>query len=187
MTKTAKHLTFLAAFSALALGACSKSDDAASSDKGAATSGKAAAAKAATPMAATIASMAVTIDVPEDSLVDDNTATAHFPSGTLYANPTIFLMGANDMFWKKDMASQKTEIEKSPGNTFKAFTKEEAIEGGFHLEFDLASMMDPKETLYGFHVRTTIAGKEIDCSSNTSSPEERERGVAMCKTLRAAE
>lgn len=187
MTRTATCLASLAAFSVLALGACSKSDDAGDSQSAPNSAAKTVNAPTAKIEAVSIASMAVTLDVPAESLINDNTPTAGFPSGTIYASPTIFVVGANDMFWKKDLASQKAEIEKDPGNTFKKFTKEETLDGGFHLEYELASMIDPNETLYGFHVRATIAGKEIDCSSNTQSPDEMARGVAMCKTLRASE
>lgn len=185
MTKTATVLLSLA-LPALLASACSKSDSDKAQDDKAVTAGKSAPAKADKLEAVSIASMGVSLDVPAESMVDDNTATAGFASGTIYANPTIFLVGKNDMFWKGDLSAQKAEIEKDPGNTFKKFTKEETAEGGFHLEFELASMLDPNETLYGFHVRTTIDGKEIDCSSNTRSPDEMARGVAMCKTLRAA-
>ncbi len=186
MTKTSR-LTLLAALTTLTLGACSKSDD--SSDKGDSpktSAAKPSESKQARKEAVTVASMGLALDVPSGSEVTDNTANAGFPSGTLYADPTIFLIGANDMFWKADIAAQKAEIEKDPGNTFKKFTKEEATEGGFHLEYELASMLDPKETLYGFHIRATVDGKKVDCSSNTSSPAEMARGVAMCKSLRAS-
>lgn len=187
MTKTATHLAFLTAFTALTLGACAKDDKAEPSDPASASAGKTVNAEPAKLGPVSLASMSLTLDVPAESVVSDNTATAGFPSGTLYANPTIFVIGANEMFWKKDLASQKAEIEKDPGNTFKKFTKEEVVEGGFHLEYELASMLDPKETLYGFHVRATIAGKEVDCSSNTKGPAEMARGVTMCKSLRASE
>jgi hypothetical protein len=186
MTKTATHLALLTAFTALTLGACGKDDKAGTSDTPSSSAAKTVNAEPAKLAAVSIASMALTLDVPAESLVSDNTATAGFPSGTLYADPTIFVIGANEMFWKNDLAAQKAEIEKDPGNTFKKFTKEEAVEGGFHLEYELASMLDPKETLYGFHVRATIGGKEVDCSSNTQSPPEMARGVKMCKSLRAS-
>ncbi len=184
MTKTATHLALLTAFTTLALSACSKDDKAEGADTGSSTA-KIVSAEPAKLAAVSLESMALTLDVPAESLVNDNTASAGFPSGTIYADPTIFVVGANEMFWKRDLASQKAEIEKDPGNTFKKFTKEETLEGGFHLEYELASMLDPKETLYGFHIRTTIAGKEVDCSSNTQSPAEMARGVKMCKSLRA--
>jgi hypothetical protein len=185
MTKTRAHLAFLVAITTLALGACSKDEKTDRGEKGASTA-KTVNAAQRTLEAVSIASMGLTLDVPAESLIDDNTATAGFPSGTLYADPTIFVVGANEMYWKGDLAAQKGEIERDPGNTFKKFTKEETADGGFHLEYELASMLDPTDTLYGFHRRATIAGKEVDCSSNTRSADERSRGVAMCKSLRAS-
>jgi len=187
MTKTrAHHLAVLAAITTLALGACSKDEKTDSAEKSPTMAAKTVKAATARIEAVSIASMGLTLDVPAESLLDDNTETAGFPSAMLYTDPTtLFLVGANEMYWKGDLASQKGEIEKDPGNTFKKFTKEETADGGFHLEYELASMLDPAVTLYGFHVRATIGGKQVDCISNTHSADERSRGVAMCKSLRA--
>ncbi len=184
MNKITGTITVAVAGIALTLGACSKSEDsAATAGKGADKASPVTKEKVAAQSPVSIASLALQIDVDEDSIVSDNTKTAHFPSATIYSSPTLFIIGANEMFWEKDLAAQKAEIEKSPGNKFKKFTKEESADGGFHLEFELLSMMD--ETLYGFHLRSTVNGKEFDCSSNADTPEGMAKGVAMCKTLRA--
>lgn len=182
------HALVLLTSATLALGACGKSEDkdSASSDNKAASASKGADKPAPKALkAAPIASMKVQIDVPEDADVNDNTETAHFPSATIYASPTIFITGANEMIWDAELSKVKTDLEKQPGNTFKKYLKEEAAEGGFHLEYELSSMMDPKKTLYGFHIRTTIGETQYDCSSNTQSTEEMAKGVSMCKSLRA--
>jgi len=180
-----KLTTIFALTLSLALFACSKSDD---KDKGKTKAGKTASGKTATSSAklkaAKIASMSVAIDVPEGTKVSDDSKRAHFPSATIFASPTIFVTGKNDMFWKKDLAAQKADIQKSPGNKFKKFTKETPAKDGFHLEYELTSMTG--KPLYSFRIRRTIGGKQYDCHTNTSSPEERAKGIKMCMSLRAA-
>ena len=176
-------LTVFAVSLSLALFACSKKDDESKSGKKG-KAGKTVTKKPAKLKAAKIASMGLALDVPEGTNITDNTKTAHFPSATVYASPTFFVTGKNDMFWKKDVAAQKADIKKSPGNKFKKFTKEKAAGDGFHLEYELISMM--KKPLYSFHIRRTIGGKLVDCSTNASSPEERAKGIKMCMSLRPA-
>lgn len=184
-------LTITVVSLSLALFACSKKEE--DKGKGKTKSGKTKSGTTKTGetkseakmTAKTIASMKLTIDVPADANVDDNTKRAHFPSATIYASPTIFVTGQNEMFWKKDLAAQKKDIEKSPGNKFKKFTKETpGKDGGFHLEYELISMDD--KPLYSFHIRRKIGDKLVDCHTNTSSEAARKKGIKMCMTLRPA-
>lgn len=179
----------LIAMSTLLFGACSKTEEAivVTAERAKPRVAKAVAKTPAAQKTINIASLSLSLTVPGGSRLSDTTATAGYPSSTIYTTPTIFLVGANEMFWRTDMAAQKAEIEKDPGNTFKTFTKDEVSEGGFHLEYELASMVNSKATLYGFHLRATIAGKQIDCQSNTSSPSEQSLGVAICRSLRSTE
>lgn len=129
-----------------------------------------------------IASLGLEVEVPSDANVDDNTANAGFPSATIWASPTIFLMGG-DMI-PSDFDKAKADIQKDP-NPFKSFTKEDKTEGGWHLEYELESMMD-KAVLYGVSIRQTIDGKVYDCGTNSSSKEEREKTIKICKSVRKA-
>lgn len=183
-------LTIAAVSLLLAISACSKKDENKDKNKAGKTkSGESAKTDNKMPVvkttAKTIPSLKLTIDVPADANVSDDTKRAHFPSATIYASPTIFVTAKNDMFWKKDLAAQKKEIEKNPGNKFKKFTKETpGKDGGFHLEYELTSMTG--KPLYSFHIRRKIGGTLVDCHTNTSSEAERQKGIKMCMTLRPA-
>jgi len=184
--KTVLPLLLLAASTA----ACKKTDDAKANP---ATKGIEAPAKpAAAPAWKKVASMGIEVQVPADADVQDNTATAGFPSSTIYftdGTPTTFIMGAKDLndslTLSKDLDSTKVRIQKEM-NGFKAFTKEEKTGDGFVLRYSGASMTDPKEALYGVTIRSSVAGLTLDCETNASSEAEIAKTVAVCKTIRAA-
>jgi hypothetical protein len=131
-----------------------------------------------------IGAFGIEAQVPADAEVEDNTKSAGFPMATLWASPTVFVTGQNDLFWPADVEAAKREIEKEP-NPFKEFTKEQVTDTGFHLEYTLESMMD-KAPLYGFRVRSTIGGKLFDCHTNSQSEQERAAAMAICASLRPA-
>jgi len=79
--------------------------------------------------------------------------------------------------YPSDFAAAKKSIE-GDANKFKAFSKQEEIEGGWHLEFELTSMMD-QSPLFGVEVRKTIDGKQY------SAPEI--SAQVLLKLKRAAE
>ena len=131
--------------------------------------------------------LGVEVEAPSDATVDDNTANAGFPTATIWASPTTFVHGAGDMSpLKPDLDGAKAEIQKDP-NPFKQFTKEEKSDTGWHLEYELSSMIDKAETLYGVSIRTTIDGKPFECGSNARSTAERDNVVRLCKSLRKAQ
>lgn len=192
----AMNHTIAALLTAVALAttvaACKKDDKqgegaAKTSDKADKAAGKDKKAEPAAPKLAftKLGGLGVEAELPEGTQVDDNTAGAGFPSATIWASPTTFVHGAGDLSpIKADLAAAKAEIEKDP-NPFQKYTKEQTTEGGWHLEYELQSMMD-KETLYGVTVRTTIDGKPYDCSSNTRSAAERDAVAKICGSLRKA-
>ena len=61
----------------------------------------------------------------------------------------------------------------------------EEIEGGWHLEFELTSMMD-QSPLYGVEIRKTIEGKQYSCSRNDRDVANRDAVAKACLTLRKA-
>jgi hypothetical protein len=139
-----------------------------------------------------VPSMGIEVSVPADADVQDNTASAGFPSSTIYftdGTPTTFIMGAKDlndaMALSKDLESTKARIQKEMTG-FKAFSKEEKTADGFVLLYSGASMTDPKESLYGVTIRSSAAGLTLDCQTNASSEAEIAKTVAVCKTIRAA-
>lgn len=132
-----------------------------------------------------VGGLGLEIEVPADVTIDDNTSGAGFPMATVWTWPTLFVQGPGDLSpVKPDLDGAKAEIQKDP-NPFKTFTKEEKTDTGWHLEFELESMLD-KKPVYGVQIRTTIDGQPYDCGSNTSSPAERDAVIAFCRTLRRA-
>lgn len=170
--------------SALSLAACGGDKD----DKKGSSSGSSGGADKAAPAKMEwkkVGEMGIEVQVPAGTDIDDKTKSAGFPTATLWASPTTFIHAKNDMFWPKDVAKAKADIQKDP-NPFQEFTKEDVSADGYHLEFTLKSMMDEKKLVYGVALRSTIGGKQYDCGSNTSSEAERAKVLTMCKSLRPA-
>ncbi len=187
-----KTLTVLCAVLALSMGCDKKSETSGDNKTGntKANGGKAgdkakpAPAKAAAMEWMPVGALGLSVEAPAGTKIDDKTQGAGFPTATIWASPTTFVTGQNDMFWKKDIAGAKAEIEKDP-NKFQAFTKEEATADGFHLEFTLESMMD-KKPIYGVKLRRKIGEKMFDCGSNTQSEELRAKVLKLCQSLKPA-
>ncbi len=132
-----------------------------------------------------LGALGVEAELPADATVDDNTANAGFPAATIWATPTTFVTGGGEMSpMKADLDGAKAEIQKDP-NPFKAFTKEDKTDAGWHLEYELESMGD-KAKIYGVSIRATIDGKPFDCGSNTRDAAERDNVIRICKSLRKA-
>jgi hypothetical protein len=130
-----------------------------------------------------LGSIGLEAEVPDDANIEDNTATAHFASVSIYASPTTFVMGAgDDSLEPQTFDAAKKEIQHD-ANTFKKFTKEEQTADGWRLEYELESMID-KTPVYGYSVRLKVAGKPFTCGSNTNSTAERDRVVKLCTSLR---
>lgn len=126
-------------------------------------------------------------EVPADANVDDNTASAGFPSATIWASPTTFLMGqiaADDYgMIKQSYEATKEQVQKEAG-TFKAFTKDEKTADGWHLEWTAESMGDQ---VTGILIRRVIDGKAWDCSTNSSQGAADLAKVAkICMSVRKA-
>lgn len=167
------------AMAVLSLGAC-KGDESSSSNS-------APKVKESAPAKMTykkVGTLGVEIEVAEDTNIDDKTKTAMFPTATVWGASSFFITKENEMMWNSSVEKIKKEIE-GEINPFKKFTKEEAVEGGIHLEYQLESMVDQKP-IYGFTIRRTIGGAKYDCSSNLSSEALRANIVKRCLSLRAA-
>ena len=180
-----KTLTLIAALSlTLVTTACGKKTDgdkAKATEGGGKTGGGGGAAPAKLEYKK-IASLGLEVEVPADANIDDNTATAGFPSATLWAPSALFLMGGEMIPSTYDAA--KAQAQKETDN-FKAFSKDEKSDAGWHLEFEGVSNID-KSVIYGFSIRASYDGKAFDCSTNANSKEEREAAIKICKSVRKA-
>jgi hypothetical protein len=120
------------------------------------------------------------IEVPADAEVMD--ASADAPNATVSSGDWSINVSTVTEAYASDFAAAKAEIEKDP-NKFKAFTKEEKTEGGWHFEYELASMMD-QSPLYGVQIRKTIDGKGYECGRNDRNVANRDAIAKMCQTLK---
>ena len=139
------------------------------------------------PKAAAMAPMklpplALQMDLPSDASVMD--ATVDAPGVMVSTNTFAINLSTVTEAYPSDFAAAKKGIEGDP-NKFKAFTKQEEIEGGWHLEFELTSMMD-QSPLYGVEIRKTIEGKQYSCSRNDRDVANRDAVAKACLTLRKA-
>lgn len=191
MTKTNMTRNFLVlalAAGGLALGACggeAKKGDAKVDAKVAeapAADKKIEAPKPAAMAPMKLAPLALTMDVPADATIMD--ASADAPGAMVSTNTWAVNVSTVTEAYPSDFAAAKKSIEGDP-NKFKAFTKQEEIEGGWHLEFELTSMMD-QSPLYGVEVRKTIDGKQYSCSRNDRDVANRDAIAKACLTLKKA-
>ena len=189
-TSTLAFIT-LASLSLVATGCGKKKDGAAESGKPA--EGGKAAAPAAAPAKLEYKKIGATgleAEVPADANVDDNSASAGFPSATIWATPTTFLTGAfSKDDWgmiKATFEESKAAVEKDAAMTgkMKGFTKEEKSADGWQLEWEATSMTD--SPVYGIQIRLNVDGKAWDCGTNAGSPAERETAIKICKSVRKA-
>ena len=122
------------------------------------------------------------MDLPSDAKVMDGSQDA--PNATVSTSTGSINVSTVTEAYPKDFAAAKKSIEGDP-NKFKAFTKQEEIEGGWHLEFELASMSD-QAPLYGVQIRKTIDGKQYNCARNDRDVANRDAIAKTCLTLRKA-
>ncbi len=180
-----KSILFTCSLSIAAV-ACKASDKSEAPVAKAADPATAAAAPAPAKLAwKKLGDLGLEASVPEDSNIEDKSATAHFPSVTVWANPTTFVNGAGeDSLSAQTFDKAKEEIQKDP-NPFKQFTKAETTADGWRLEYELESMVD-KKPVYGFKVRFKIDGKPYECGSNGDSTAERDAIIKLCTSIRKA-
>ncbi len=176
----------------LSLG-CDKKDAKAGDDKSAKAGDKADSkdakagdkkeAKAAAPALAfkKLDKFGLEIEVPSDVEVMDGAGE----SVSIFNNDVNINLGVAGDAHPSDFAAAKKSIEMDP-NKLKSFTKEVEIEGGWHLEFELSSMMDPTKTLYGVNVRKTFGDKQYTCTRNTDTAKARDAIAKACLSLKAA-
>jgi hypothetical protein len=161
------------------------SEPAKTQDKaGTSSTGKAPAAKSAAP--ATLAfknldKLGAKIEVPSDVQTMDASGDApgvsiFTPSGDLSIDVNVTTEA-----YASSIDAAKKEIEKDP-NKFKKFTVENKTADGWHLEFELESMMD-KTPLYGVQVRKKIGDKSLQCSRNVKTEAERAKISKACASL----
>ncbi len=182
---------------ALSLAACKKKEDkpgatggdTASATQGSTAAGGDTAAPPPAPAASTfkkLGGLALEAEVPADAEITDNTAGAGFPSVTIYATPTTFVMGGGDMSsLKATIEETKEELGKDP-NKLKAITKEEKTADGWIIELTRESMVEPGKELVGVAIRRTIDGVAWDCGTNAQSADEAAKAAKICQSLRAA-
>lgn len=145
--------------------------------------GKAAPAPAALAFK-TLDKLGAKIEVPADAEVMDTSADApgvsiFTPKGDL----SIDVVVTTDVYASTIEAAQ-SEIKKDP-NAFKKFTVEKKTDDGWHLEFELESMID-KTPLYGVQIRKKIGDKSIQCSRNVKTDAERANVAKACASLTKA-
>lgn len=185
-----RPLAALLLLAGLAAACKSESNDANSTSGKPAASGKpaqgstAASGKAPAPAALawkTLDKLGAKIEVPADVEVMDASADAPgvsivTPKGDL----SIDVVVTTDVYASTLEAAQ-AEIKKDP-NAFKKFTVEKKTDDGWHLEFELESMID-KTPLYGVQVRKKIGDKSIQCSRNVKTEDERAKVAKACGSL----
>jgi hypothetical protein len=126
--------------------------------------------------------LGIEAEVPSDARVEDNTASAGFPSVTIYASPSTFVSGAGDMSdLKPTLEETKAQLAKDP-NKLKSWTKSETILGGWILEGTRESLTG--NTLYAVSVRRSLRDKPYDCGANAQSEAERDAVKKICRSLR---
>ena len=179
------------------LAACNKDDGNGGGSTGGAAKLAEPAAKSGAPAAPLtwkkVASMGIEVEVTSNSEVEDNTASARFPSSTVYpmdGTPTTFIFGAKDpadsVMISKDLDATKERIKKELSG-FKAFTKEDkTAKNAFELRYTGTDMMETDKPLYGVTIRSKVAGLVLDCSTKARTEAEIEKTVKLCKSIRAA-
>jgi len=187
MSLSRNFLVLAAVVGSLSLGACggdAKQGDAKVAEKGDPKADKKV-EEAPKPAAAAfmkLPPLPLEMELPSDATVMDSTVDA--PGVMVSTNTWAINLSTVTEAYPSDFAAAKKSIEGDP-NKFKAFTKEEEIEGGWHLEFELSSMMD-QSPLYGVEIRKTIDGKQYSCSRNDRDVANRDAVAKACQTLRKA-
>lgn len=125
--------------------------------------------------------LGVKIEVPSDTQMMD--ASADAPGVSMFNNAGDFSLDVNVTTdaYASDANAAKEQIKKDP-NTFKKFTVEKVTADGWHLEFELESMID-KKPLYGVQVRKKVGDKELECARNQPSEAARAVAAKACDSL----
>lgn len=121
------------------------------------------------------------IEVPEGTQVMDTSADA--PGVSMFDDSGDFSLDVNvtTEMYASDANAAKEQIKKDP-NTFKKFTVEKVTADGWHLEFELESMID-KKPLFGVQVRKKLGDKQLECSRNQPSEAARAVAAKACDSL----
>jgi hypothetical protein len=156
-----------------------KGKDAGSEEGGASKPADKATAPAA-PTWVAIPHMGLAVEMPGAGEVSDTSADA--PNASVSAGNTTVRVSTVTEAYPSSYEAARGQIEKE-ANPFKKFTKEEQTEGGWHLEYELESMMD-KAPLYGVQIRSTIDGKQYECGSNERDQAARDAIAKACASLK---
>jgi hypothetical protein len=124
------------------------------------------------------------IEVPADAEITDASADAPAVSIFTPAGDLSIDVVVTTEVYASSIDAAKEEIKKDP-NPFKKFTVENKTADGWHLEFELESMMD-KTPLYGVQIRKKIGDKSIQCSRNVKTEAERAKVSKACASLTKA-
>jgi hypothetical protein len=172
---------------------CSKGDDAKSGDDkvAAADEAKGDDKAAEKPEAAAPAKkvwkefkeMKVQLELPEDAAVEEHKLDDWNGSANWGDYAHKLDVSTVTPAYPSDFDAAKKSIESDP-NPFQKFTKEEQSDDGWHLEYELKSMMDPNRALYGVSIRKKIGDKEFVCGRNVDSAEEAALVAEVCSTLK---
>lgn len=122
------------------------------------------------------------LEVPADAEVMDTSVDA--PAVNVSSGEMTVMVSTVTEAYPSDFAAAKKSIEGDP-NKFKAFTKQEEKDGGWHLEYELSSMID-QSPLYGVQIRKVIDGKGYECGRNDRSVAVRDAVSKACQTLKKA-
>ena len=167
----------------LSLVACGKSGDKAG-DKAAAGDKAKTKAPAAPAALAPIDLKPVPLkaDAPAGSTVMDTSVDA--PSVMVSGEGCAFMVSTVTEAYPSTYEAEKSETEKLTDG-FKAFSKTEQFEGGWHLEFEATSSID-KAPLYGVQVRVTVGGKQYSCGRNDGNKAVIDCAAKACRSLKPA-
>ncbi|MCA9688008.1 MAG: hypothetical protein KC636_00250 [Myxococcales bacterium] len=127
--------------------------------------------------------MKVQIEVPGDANLEENKMDDWNGSANWGDYAHQLDVSTVTEAYPSDFDAAKKSIEGDP-NPFQKFTKEEKTDDGWHLEYELKSMMDPNRTLYGVQIRKTIGEKQYECGRNVDSADERALVAEVCASLK---
>jgi len=127
--------------------------------------------------------MKVQIELPGDATLEENKMDDWNGSANWADYAHQLDVSTVTEAYPSDFEAAKKSIEGDP-NKFQKFTKEESTDAGWHLEYELKSMMDPEKTLYGVQIRKKIGEKQYECGRNVDSAEKRAVVAEACATLK---
>jgi hypothetical protein len=121
------------------------------------------------------------MELPADATVSDSSGDA--PGVSIFNNKGDFTVDVNvtTAAHPSTFAAAKKDVEKDP-NKFQKFTVEKETPDGWHLEYELESMID-KKPLYGVQIRKKIGDKSIQCGRNVREEAGRASAAKACTSL----